>query len=89
MKEELDYLITKGEFGGRSLKQNQESLSKPMSVILESNLEGQRDKKTSQEHSNNSWALLSGDQGYYSSSSEACQDHQKVNSFTPFPNFDA
>ena len=30
-------------------------------------------------------ALLPGDQGYYSSSSEACQDHQKLNSFTPFP----
>ena len=32
-------------------------------------------------------ALFSGDQGDYSSSSEACQDHQKVNSFTPFPSF--
>ena len=30
-------------------------------------------------------ALFSGDQGYYSSSSEACQDHQKLNSFTPLP----
>ena len=26
---------------------------------------------------------------YYSSSSEACQDHQKLNSFTPFPSFTA
>ena len=33
--------------------------------------------------------LLSGDQGYHSSSSEACQDHQKLNSFTPFPSFTA
>ena len=33
--------------------------------------------------------LFSGDQGYYSSSSEACQDHQKLNSFTPFPSFTA
>ena len=33
--------------------------------------------------------LLVGDQGYYSSSSEACQDHQKLNSFTPFPSFTA
>ena len=31
--------------------------------------------------------LFSGDQGYYSSSSEACQDHQKLNSFTPFQSF--
>ena len=34
-------------------------------------------------------ALFSGDQGYYSSSSEACQDHQKLNSFTPFASFTA
>ena len=34
-------------------------------------------------------ALLSGDQGDYSSSSEACQNHQKLNSFTPFPSFTA
>ena len=33
--------------------------------------------------------LFSGNQGYYSSSSEACQDHQKLNSFTPFPSFTA
>ena len=33
--------------------------------------------------------LLAGDQGYYSSSSEACQNHQKLNSFTPFPSFTA
>ena len=33
--------------------------------------------------------LFSGDQGYYSSSSEACQDHQKLKSFTPFPSFTA
>ena len=26
---------------------------------------------------------------FYSSSSEACQDHQKLNSFTPFPSFTA
>ena len=32
-------------------------------------------------------ALLSEDQGYYSCSSEACQDHQKLNSLTPFPSF--
>ena len=30
-----------------------------------------------------------GDQGYYSSSSEACQDHQKLNSFTSSPSFTA
>ena len=36
-----------------------------------------------------SWALLSRDQGFYSSSPEACQDHQKLNSFTPFPSFTA
>ena len=31
--------------------------------------------------------LLSGDQGYYSCSSEAHQDHQKLESLTPFPSF--
>ena len=36
-----------------------------------------------------SHALFSGDQGFYSSYSEACQDHQKLNSFTPFPSFAA
>ena len=35
----------------------------------------------------NSRALLSGDQGCYSSSSEACQNHENPNSFTPFPSF--
>ena len=34
-------------------------------------------------------AMFSGDQGDYSCSSEACQDHQKLNSFTPFPSFTA
>ena len=34
-------------------------------------------------------ALLSGDQGYYSCSSEACQNNQKLNSFLPFPIFTA
>ena len=34
-------------------------------------------------------ALLSRDHGDYSSSSEAFQDHQKLNSFTPFPSFTA
>ena len=33
--------------------------------------------------------LLSEDQGYYSFFSEACQDHQKLDSFTPFPSFTA
>ena len=33
--------------------------------------------------------LLSGDQIYYSSSTEACQDHERLNSFTPFPSFTA
>ena len=33
--------------------------------------------------------LLSGDQGYHSSSLEACQDHQKLNSITSFPCFTA
>ena len=33
--------------------------------------------------------LLSGDQGYYSNSLEACQDHQKLNSITSFPCFTA
>ena len=32
-------------------------------------------------------ALLSGDQGYYSCSSEMYQDHQKLDSFTPFLGF--
>ena len=36
-----------------------------------------------------SLALFSGDQAYYSSSSEACQGHQKLNSFTPFPSIAA
>ena len=31
----------------------------------------------------------SGDQGDYSCSSETCQDHQKLNSFAPFPSFTA
>ena len=34
-------------------------------------------------------ALFSGDQGHYSSPYEACQGHQKLNSFTPFPSFTA
>ena len=34
-------------------------------------------------------ALFSGDEGYYSSSFEACQNHQKLNSLTPFPSFTA
>ena len=34
-------------------------------------------------------ALFSGDQGYHSSSSEACQYYQKCNSFTPSPSFTA
>ena len=33
--------------------------------------------------------LRSRDQGCYSCSSEACQDHQKLDSFTPFLNFTA
>ena len=33
--------------------------------------------------------MFSGDQGYYSTSSEACQGHQKLNSFTLFPSFTA
>ena len=36
-----------------------------------------------------SQVLLSGDQGYYSISSRACQDQQKLNSFEPFPSFTA
>ena len=36
-----------------------------------------------------SWAFVLGDQGDYSCSSEACQDNQKLNSFTPFPSFTA
>ena len=31
--------------------------------------------------------MIAGDQGYYSCSSEACQDHQKLNLLTPFPSF--
>ena len=34
-------------------------------------------------------ALFSGDQAYYSSSSEAFHNHQKLNSFTSFPSFTA
>ena len=34
-------------------------------------------------------ALFSGDQGDYSYSSEACQNHQKLNSFIPIPSFTA
>ena len=34
-------------------------------------------------------AWLSGGQGYYSCSAEACRKHQKLNSFTPFPSFTA
>ena len=34
-------------------------------------------------------ALFSGGQEYYSSSSEAFQDHQRLKSFTPFPSFTA
>ena len=32
-------------------------------------------------------ALFSGGQGYHSYSVEACKNHQKLNSFTPFPSF--
>ena len=33
--------------------------------------------------------FFSGDQGHYSCSSEACHNHQELNSFTPFPSFTA